>query len=239
MYNKEPAPPEISVTVLLLSCSCLWSSASRDLLEIRVIFKRSRALRDQRPNRILKWSDYNSYVCFVQTLDNKSCLHIAIHPGQQAVCRYVWEEIPSHQDFSSSCWNLARVSLLFFPLFFHLTSALWLLSLGFPQYSSLDLRRLPQNTLHLVQKSQSSFKFAFLLFYRAHWTDAPKFEKTAERNYSEALQHLMVITLKPTNTEAVEGKLFPFNSPTGLINLPTFVEMVKRSHSRVYVLQMK
>lgn len=114
MYNKEPAPPEISVTVLLLSCSCLWSSASRDLLEIRVIFKRSRALRDQRPNRILKWSDYNSYVCFVQTLDNKSCLHIAIHPGQQAVCRYVWEEIPSHPDFSSSCWNLAGVSLLFF-----------------------------------------------------------------------------------------------------------------------------
>lgn len=181
MYNKGPAPPEISVTVLLLTCSCLWRSASRDLLAIRVseIFKRSRALRDQRPNRILRWSIYNSYVCFVQTLNNKSCLHIAIRPGQQAVCRYVWEEI------------------------------------------------------------QSSCKFAFLLSYRAHWTDAPKFEKTAERNYSEALQHLMVIILKPTNTEAVEGKLFPFNSPTGLINLPTFVELVKRSHSRVYVLQMK
>lgn len=132
---KNHPHPKFQWLCPLLTCSCLQSSASRDLLEIRVpeIFKRSRALRHQRPNRILRRSIYNSYACFVQTVDNKSCLHIDIRPGQQAVCRCVWEEIPSHQHFSSSCCNLARVSLLFFPLFFHLSPALWLLFLGFPQ----------------------------------------------------------------------------------------------------------
>lgn len=48
-----------------------------------------------------------------------------------------------------------------------LLPVLWLISLGFPQYSSLDLRRLPPNTLYLGQRSQSSFKsslpFCFLI----------------------------------------------------------------------------
>lgn len=246
MYNNH-THPNFSDSVLLLTCGCLRSSASRDLLEIRVseIFKRSRALRDLRPNRILRWLVYNSCVCFVPTLDSKSGLHIAICPGQQAVCRYVWAEIPSHQLFSSSCWNLARVSLFFFPLLFRLSPALWLLSLRFPQYSSLDLRRLPQNTLHLGQKSQSSYKsFAFLLSYWAHSTDAPIRRRASLRRLQKGvIQSLFntwwLFSRNCTNTEVVEGKLFPFNSPTGLINAPTFVEMLKRSHSRVYVLQMK
>lgn len=180
---KNHPHPKFQWLCPLLTCSCLQSSASRDLLEIRVpeIFKRSRALRHQRPNRILRRSIHNSNACFVQTVDNKSCLHIDIRPGQQAVCRCVWEEIPSHQHFSSSCCNLARVSLLFFPLFFHLSPALWLLFLGFPQVF-ISWSEKPASKLHLVQKSQSSFTFAFLLAYRAHWTDAPKFEKAAERN---------------------------------------------------------
>lgn len=163
IYNNR-THPNFNDSVLLLSCGCLPSSAPRDFLEIRVseIFKRSRALRDLRPKRILRWLVYNSCVCFVLTLDSKSCLHIAICPGQQAVCRYVWQKFP---PIGSS---LPHVEIFaFLPLLFHLSPALWLLSLGFPQYSSLDLRRLPQNTLHLGQKSQSSYKsslpFCFLI----------------------------------------------------------------------------
>lgn len=66
-----------------------------------------------------------------------------------------------------------------------------------------------------------------------------KFEDTADENYSVALQHLMAIFLKLKNTGRVKGKLFPFYFLTGLINRSTWVEVLKRSHSCVYVFQIK
>lgn len=83
-----------------------------------------------------------------------------IHTGQQAIL-VLWAPstgmcekkfLPVRTFLRAEIWpQFLRCSS-------HCSSFSCLLFGGFPQYSSLDLRRLPQNRLHLGQKWQTSFK---------------------------------------------------------------------------------
>lgn len=131
------------------------------------------------------------------------------------IYRYAWEAIPSYWNFSFSCWKLAPIFLLFFPLFFYLSLGLWLLSLGFARYSSLDLRRLPQNRLHLGQKSQTSFKLSLLFGFLTKPIEQmllSAVEQVREHCRKELFGGSSALAFSPKteNTEIVEGKVFSF-----------------------------